>query len=258
MKKNIFYFLTLIFLLSCRPDREPDPINQIIGYVDGFDEFGNELPNTHSIFASVESYYSRVAADTSGKFILYNYVSAGPLSIQFNGDGFNIIKYYVPNVGSGSFPFYLNNKDQKIKLSQSSTTAVQMLTFATNPSLSEIKVSGKLSPAGTPEQPRGYLIFASKSPNVSPENYDKVFGINDKYFYFTNEEGEGLFASESESFTKSLKDISKYGFKKGSVVYLRAYGSSIFTNAYTNLETGKLIFPNLNSLGSNVIAVQVP
>ncbi|MBO9701448.1 MAG: hypothetical protein J7604_14660 [Sporocytophaga sp.] len=258
MKKNIIYFLSLIVLMACRPDRDPDPVNQIIGYVDGYDEFGNELPNTNRIFATVESSNSSAAADTSGKFVLYNYISAGPLNILFTGDGFNVINYYVSNVGSGSIPFYLNNKDQKFKLCQPSTTVVQTLTFTTNPSLSEIKVSGKLSPAGTPEKPRGYLIFASKSPNVSPENYDKVFGINDKYFYFTNEEGEGLFASESETFTKSLKDLQKYGFKKGSIVYLRAYGSSIFTNAYTDLGSGKLIFPNINFLGSNVISVQVP
>ncbi|WP_028979291.1 hypothetical protein [Sporocytophaga myxococcoides] len=258
MKKNIIYFLSLILLLSCRPDRDPDPVNQIIGYADGYDEFGNDLPSGHRLFATVNGSNSSAVADTSGKFVLYNYTTAGSINILFSGDGFNVIRYYVPNVSSGNMPFYLNNKDQKFKLCQPSTTAIQMFTFTTNSSLSEIKVSGKLSPAGTPEQPRGYLIFASKSSKVSYENYDKVFGVNDKYFYFTNEAGEGLYASESETFTKSIRDIQKYGFKKGSIVYLRAYGSSIFTNAYTDLETGKLAFPNLNLLGSNVIAVQVP
>lgn len=244
--------------MSCRPDKDPDPIYEILGYVDGYDEFGNELPNTDRMFVSVESTNSSAMVDTTGKFVVYNYKSSGPINIRFSGDGFNIIKYYVSNFATGDIPFYLNNKDQKFKLCQPSTTAIQMLTFTTDPSLSDIKISGKLLPSGTPDKPRGYLIFASKSPNVSWENYDKVFGINDRYFYYTNDEGAGSYASEGETFTRSLKDVQKYGFKKGSIVYLRAYGSSIFTNAYTDLITGKLVFPNLNSLGSNVIAVQVP
>lgn len=258
MKKNILYFLSLIFLFSCTPDKDPDPTYQIIGYVDGYDEFGNELSSTNRIFASVESTNYSAQADTSGRFVVYNYKDPGPINVLFYGDGFNMVKHYVSTFGTGDIPFYLNDKAQKFKLCQPSTTAIPLLTFTTDPSLSEIKISGKLAPAGTPEMPRAYLIFASKSPNVSFENYDKVFGINDQYFYYNNNEGTGSYASEGETFTRSLKDISKYGFKKGSVVYLKAYGSSLFTNAYTQLETGKLVFPNLNYLGSNVIAVQVP
>jgi hypothetical protein len=243
MKSFVYTFVFSLFLFTaCGGDYDnpdPDTVANINGSVLLFTE-GNALASTNSgMKVSVEGLGSQfsVLTDAAGKFVLEN-VPFGTYNLVYEKEGYGTFKR--PGVEHKAGGTVLTDIPS---LGQLSTTKVT--DFKANPSGLSVQVIATTDPGGNSGNRRYVRFFFSTQSSVSSTNY-QVFS--------------STFISQENPFGRVFtgNELAALGLTPGTVVFIRAYGDSVFSNSYVDPVTNKTVFPNLNPTSAPAVSVTIP
>ena len=93
------------------------------------------------------------------------------------------------------------------------------------------------------------LYSVSPTPTATNRGYVRYFlstdkGVSNTHYKYTSSVLSVLNNNTTGGFTK--EDLLTAGFTSGQTVYLRLYGDSVQSNAYTDPNVGIAVFPNSN------------
>ena len=201
---------------------------KIDGAVKLYDEFNNEQ-DFGGMLVSIEGTNYSAVTDTSGKFELAG-IPYGTYNLVFTKSGFGTFKIDTlnhSNDGDGK-PVVLGT----FQLGQQASTATTGIFFKSG--ADTVKMYVTVNPPGTYFIGRGVRLFYSTDTLVSSSNYMAYSDV--------------LIARDStDVFKFGYQQFQDMGFSSGEKVFVRPYGDAFFSNDYTDITTGKRIFPNLNN-----------
>ena len=116
-------------------------------------------------------------------------------------------------------------------------------------------------PVSSTNSSRGAALFASTSPDVSKDNFEQVYS-GSIYLVQLNPQTYS-YDLKSGLFTLGISTAGR--FKSGQTVYFRLYGAScgctdlLFGGrGYTDPETGKFVYSELNAQPTEVFSLKLP
>jgi hypothetical protein len=146
---------------------------------------------------------------------------------------------------AGSGATTLNGIDY---LGEKSSTVIGNLSSGFNANDSTFTFGCDVSTTPDANHPRSFWLFFNKSSNVSYQNY-----LYTPSTTWTATVGAGIITGYQRN------NFFSNGFASGDSIYMIAYGESIHTNSYTDPETDKKVFPNINMQSpSNVVGFVLP
>lgn len=242
--KNLIYAMLFFSLLitACGgndDDPDPDKVANINGSVLLFTE-GSALAGTNAgMKVSVEGLGAQYSAltDAAGKFVLED-VPFGTYTLIYEKEGYGTFKR--PAVEHKVGGTVLTDIPS---LGQLSTTKVT--DFKANPSGLSVQVIATTDPGGNTGNRRYVRFFFSTQSSVSSTNYQAF---------------SGTFISQENPFGRVFTgaELAALGLTPGTVVFIRAYGDSVFSNSYVDPVTKKTVFPNLNPTSAPAVSVRIP
>ena len=259
MKKSAFFYKTVLivtvissmFLSSCNKDEivQFTSPNDIVGFVSLRDEFGNVLADQSGMKVTITNVSPAVDAftDTNGKYLLSN-IKGGTYNLSYLKKGFGEFKKLSISHLGGNVPSSLGNQN----LWETAKTIVTDIT-ATVGIDNSITISGKSSPVqpnGTSSsQQRRLRLFFGKNTGVTYLNYDATF--NQLLI-----PAPAIGSNGDWSIKLSVANFSP--LKSGDNIKITAYGISPLENAYTDINTNKVIYSGVNQTKSNEVSVALP
>lgn len=221
--------------------------NDIVGFVTLFDEFGNRLPDNAGMKITIENTSPAIEAttDANGKFVL-PLVKAGTYNLAYTKIGFGVFKRLSVTHAGGDLPTSTGNNN----LWQTAQTLISNVTAVAGVGDTVI-ISGKSSPvqpAGTTTTfQRRFRMFFAKAPTaVTYLNYDATFN-------------QILIPAPSSGstgdWTIKLRTANFSPLKAGDNINIIVYGISPLENAYTDIQTNKIIYSGVNNVPSNVVNI---
>jgi hypothetical protein len=242
--KNSTYLILLfsLLILSCNgKDEKPDPdtVASISGSVLLFTE-GSALANNNSgMKVSIEGTNPLVSTvtDANGKFVLEK-VPFGTYTLVYEKDGYGTFKKYDVEHKAGGTMI-----GDTPSLGQVTSTQITDLKITT--SGGSIQLAATTNPAGNSTNRRYLRFFFSTQNTVSSTNYLAV---------------SPTFISQENPFSRTLTaaELTALGLVSGTVIFVRAYGDSFFSNSYMDPLTKKSIYPNLNPTTVPAVSVTIP
>ncbi len=226
----------------------PGPTGQnltgnITGFVNPVDEFGSPVAKA-GVTVTVDNLTPAVSAttDVDGRYTLLN-VPSGTYNLTYSRPGLATFKRFAFGHIGGAVASYLGT----FTLSQVSQLLVGLSasTFAN----SNINIGLSFSSA-PPRTSFPVALFASLSPNLTP--------LTGTPLVVTNFTTTPATTNYQAAFSVGRANLNNAGFPSGSTIYLAAYGSTSSTSAYVDPATGRVVYPALNPVPSNVVAVTVP
>ncbi|MET3125877.1 hypothetical protein ABID42_000979 [Arcicella rosea] len=225
MKKPfIITLFSIFYLFSCSKNADyVNPQSDIIGYVKLYDASGIPLEDNSgvSIIAEQNGKTLSTNSDKAGKFT-FSKLETGTYNFTYSGVNIPTTKKYgVVHTGIG-------------------TNFIGSLNISNNPDFkinsfeAKVAFTGAYNLLGTysKSESRTAIVFFSKSSNVSKEN-----NIHSQAVSLTN----GQFSTSNWA----SSNLTSRGFVLGETIYAIAYPTALYTNAYIDSETGKLIYPAL-------------
>ena len=250
-------FGTAILLTGCKgKDGDPGPAGaagssgqnltgNIVGFVNSVDENGQQLAKA-GVLVTVDGSTPAITAtsDADGRFTLNN-VRNGTYNLTFTRTGYSTFRRLgVGHVGGDQATF--------LGIATLSQVSTQTITSLVSGTLSTNAVNVNLTiNSPTPTTNFRVAFFASTLPNPTPATGTFVTGL-------TFGTGGGPITSYSATFGINRNSFNNAGFASGTTVYLAAFGSTTFFTSYTDLVTGRVVFPTFNATSSPVITVVVP
>lgn len=234
IKKITLLIGVILVLDSCyENDTTPERVgstldSKITGSVVLYDDFSNKV-SPEGMNVTIDGEELTAVTDSGGRFTFKD-VSYGTINFIFSKAGYGTFRVdtFHHKDDNDQSPSVVPVK----RLGALSTTAVTNLfawyfenTLTVNPTI---------LPAGTAENVRVVRFFFGTNPDVNGENYDAVSDL----FEIRN-------ATGAVSFSKSM--LTDMGFTNGQTIYVKAYGDSYISNDYIDMQTGKRVFPNLNT-----------
>ena len=244
LMKNKFYLILLLalpFFTSCKDDEpveEPPAKGNIMGQVILYDEFNNSVSDS-GMTVSVEGTSNFAVTDTGGNFTIAG-VLLGNYTLTYEKPGFGTYKMY--NVE-------LVSRNQTITLGETPELGMKSKTSISNVTL---------APSGT-----DFFFFISTNPisSASTNHYYRMFfatyaGVNYKDYSNYSE----LFTADVDPHinTFTASDFYAMGFISGDEIFARAYGESIYSNAYDDSTLGYRVFPNINITTKPAVSFVLP
>ncbi len=243
MKSFVYPLVFALFLLvSCGgddSDPDPDTVANISGSVLLFTEGSAPASSNSGMKVSVEGLGSQfsVLTDAAGKFVLED-VPFGTYTLLYEKEGYGTFKR--PGLEHKAGGTVLTDIPS---LGQLSTTKVTQLNAS--PNGTGVEVSVTTDPGGNSGNRRYVRFFFSTQSTVSSTNYQVV---------------SGTFISQENPFGRTFTrtELAALGLAPGTVVFIRAYGDSVFSNSYVDPVTNKTVFPNLNPTSAPGVSVTIP
>lgn len=247
MKKTLTALLLLvIFIFSdCTqsnsiPERVGSTLDsKVTGTVTLYNDLQSKV-KAYGMTVSIEGTSYTATTDSGGKYIFKD-VKYGTYSFIFSKPGYGTSRI-------DTFK-HVNNNDQIPSIVPNKTmgaiSSTSITALAAEVDGDTIIIHPSTSPAATRDTARGVRFFYGTSASVSGSNYS---GYSPVYGLKT---GIG-------SVRVGKEDLYKLGFTPGSTVYVKAYGDSFFSSDYLDLNTGKRVFPNLNSITVDAVPVLLP
>jgi hypothetical protein len=242
-------FLALLVAVSifssCTKDNNSNDgilSGDLIGYVKLYEVDGTALANNSGVTVAVEGRNISATTDSTGRYV-FTGLRTGTYNLTFTKSGYGTGKEIGYQFVGGGKVFHETSSISKIP-----SFKITKLTASTN--YSE-RISFTVTLSGTLPSKGAVAIFVGTTPSVSsdPANYIDYAIIN-------------LYSSTSTSANTSIytSNLASYGISKGQTVYITAYSApyNYYAGSYTDLATGRSIFPALDFTPSNVVSVVVP
>jgi len=243
--------ISSMFISSCSRDEvvEFTNPNDLIGFVSLRDEFGNVLADQSGMKVTLtnSSPIIETSTDTNGKY-QFSKIKGGTYNLSYTKNGFGEFKKLSISHLGGDAPTSLGNQN----LWETAKTVISDIT-ATVGSDNMITISGKSSPVqpnATPaSQQRRFRLFFGKNAGVTYLNYDATFNQILIPAPASGSNGDWSLKLSAANFSP---------LKSGDNVKIVGYGISPLENAYTDINTNKVIYSGVNATKSNEISVTLP
>lgn len=201
---------------------------KIFGDVYLFDDLNNnEL--REGMMVEIKGNGFTALTDSAGRYSFSN-VPFGTYSITYSKEGYGTYQldtfYHKQNVDDT--PTII----PRFALGRISTTSITGLDISIVGDT--VKVNPFISPAGDYSNPRGVRLFYGTSDAVAGNNYDAHSDV----YRIRNSTGVIKIGKT---------ELYAMGFTSGTTVFVKAYGEAFTANDYTDVATGKRVFPNLNT-----------
>jgi len=209
---------------------------------------GSQPETRDSIVVSIDSTSFKTITDSNGIWSIPG-LGAGTFNFTFTKSGYSttrLLQYGFAGTGSKSLG--------TINLCQPPSFSVSTLWHWNSADTNRIRIGIKLSDLTISDSNAPYRVFlfygADSSVSSSPANYKSV-STNVMSFE------KGI---DSTSIILTAQSLVNYGFIEGDAVYIAAYTANAGStnSAYTDPETGKTVYVNINPARSNSIKVIVP
>ena len=255
MKKSAFILLLMsaFAILSCKKaqlgDLAPEP--ELKGVVIRYDE-GSKMIENSGIKVLIENSNPEISAitDAQGNFSLPLRNLPEFFTVAFEKEGVGTYKEYFRRAGADLYSKRPNGEyglltgTQTFQVGSKSTVIVNDLA-------AEV-VNGKLK-----------LNFTISSPNTTGEKYVRVLLQKDLPSLSLNTVANSI---KNVGSTLSVQNgnnsfefcmscfMSCHEYAPGDKIYITAYGESLYSNWYTDLQSGQWKFPNINFVENNPVA----
>lgn len=183
---------------------------------------------------------------TSGKYVLAN-IPYGSYALRFSRNDMGTYKL-----------FNITHQYNSANPSQGTTISTAQLGL-----LSTTEVTGLVYAGNTYNGAPGaaFTLTVNPDPNTNNRAYFRIFVSTDagvsKDAYGVATELRSLISNNATiGFTKD--DLTLLGLSTGQTVYIRVYGDSFQANVYTDPDTGKKVYPNLNDKTVAAVSFVVP
>jgi hypothetical protein len=224
-------FLGLMFN-SCKKEvgpAGPDHTGNIIGFVTLYNSNGEKLNNGEGVEVSIDGNNPiSVNTDSIGKYQLDN-IKTGVYDLTFSKDSFSSYKRIGLQFIGGTDPVVSN-----ASLYVSSKNVISNLTLAVVNS--QVRAYGNIGHTGYYGY---YRYYIGLDASVSNTNYYSTGTLS-------------LLGTTFNAFINT--DL----YSSGSSIYILIYGITSGDAGYQDITTGDIIYPSLNTVGSNVASIIVP
>lgn len=244
-RKHIAGLLCVAVIASCNnPNETPAPASgPLSGTVQVWDDKTTTLTDNSGVTITVDDLTgTSTTTDAAGKY-------------SFANLPYNLHDFTISKTGYGTYKLFGVSHVSStngtvlpaIQFGKQATTSVTSLTVSGNTYNGTPGVSLLYSVAPTPTgSNRGYVrYFLSTDKGVSNTNYTYASPV----FSALNNNVTGGFGKE---------DLLTAGFTTGQTVYVRLYGESVQSNAYTDPNVGVRTFPNINTTTVAAVSFVMP
>ena len=255
MKRSAFILLSIsaLVILSCTKSQieRSIPESELKGIVMVYDE-GSKMIDNNGVKVLIENSNPEISAitDAQGNFSLPLKNVPELFTVAFEKEGVGTYKQYFKRSGEELYSkrpngdYGLFNGTQTYQIGSKSSVIVNDLT-------AEV-VNGKLK-----------LNFNISSPNATGEKYVRVLLQKDLPSLSLNTVANSIknvgstltVQNGNNSFEFCMSCfMSCHEYSTGDKIYITAYGDALYSNWYTDLQSGQWKFPNLNFVENNPVA----
>jgi hypothetical protein len=228
------FFLILMQAAACR--KKDDETNTLRGSISGtvqtWDDKLSTINDKQGITVSLLNTINvTTTTDADGKF-RFEDMPYDTYNISFSKPGYGtFIVWGAAHPNSSSPQTIIPN----VNFGINATTTVSNLTVTGNTFNGEpgVNFTHSFFPAPSTLNKSYFRYFFSTSPFVSSTNYSAYSSVR-----------SASVNAGSGGFTNA--ELTAMGFTAGQTIYVHLYGESVISNDYTDPNTGKRIFPNIN------------
>jgi len=257
MKKSTFILLLIsaLLILSCKKSKTeysiPEPEPELKAKVILYDEGSKTIDNS-GIKVLVENSNPEISTttDSKGNFTLSLKSARDVFAIVFEKEGIGTYKEYFKKSGADLYSKQLSGDYTLLSGMQTYEVGSKSSVIVNN--LSAEVINGKLK-----------FNFDITSPNITGEKYIRVLlqkdlpnlSLNTVSHNIRNIANTMAVQNGNNSFEFCMSCfMSCHEYVTGDKIYITAYGDAFYSNAYTDLQSGRWKFPNLNLVENNPIA----
>jgi hypothetical protein len=247
--KNLFTqaiiaFAVLFTFNACKKEStNPEPTgtkSKLTGTVQLWDDKVDFNLDKSGVTVSIDGVPS-TTTDANGRYSFDNLIN-DIYTITFTKAGYGTCKLVGINHAYNAAGTTVPNKS----LGKISTTKVDAFSYNNNTfnGAPGASFTYTLNPAPSVNNKGFVRYFLSKSASVSNTNYEAFTEV--KSYSSNNIAGF------------SVDDLAALGFQSGQTVYIKMYGDSFISNDYDDPNSGKRIFPNLNTSSPAAVSFVIP
>ncbi len=222
----------------------------IVGFVNPVDEDGNPVSKSGVAVTVLNTNPQLVqTTDANGRYEFAN-LSSGTYNFSFSRPDIGLYKTYgFAHVG-GDQPSFANLRtfstiSRTVVISATASAPMYNPTFGNYVPVTVSLYSPSASNSQSPY--RRVVLYASTTPGVTAATGTFVR----EYYIYT---GGG-----SNDFQVTRAEMNAAGFTSGTPVYGVLYGAPYYYNtSYTDIVTGRTVYPGLNMTGSQPVSFFVP
>ncbi len=204
----------------------PKLTGELTGYAGLVSNDGILLPDRSGILVEVEGTSFSSTTDPTGRYFISGLVS-GTYTLSWTKSGYGIQKHMGYQFVGGGRTFH-----ELIFLGEIPLYTAQINVRPTIGS-DQVTISGSFNGIGNLADRRVRLFFGS-TENVSFDPYLNIFSVY----------GQG--SASSWTINLPLINIRRLGVASGTTIWIIAYSDSWISSFYTDIETGKKVFPDIN------------
>lgn len=241
--------LMAVLMVSCKKDPVTPTVTggKLTGNIQTWDDKTTSTTDQAGITVAVTNttgYTATATTDATGKYSFDN-LPYDIYDFTLSKSGYGTLKVYgVANTNGGTG---VTTIVPTIGFGKLSTTTVTSLSVSGNTFNGQPGVTFNygISPAPSTSSRAFVRYFLSTSATVSNTNYTAFSTL----YNFSN-------LSNVTGF--SANDLIGMGFTSGQTVYVKMYGDSFKSNEYQDPNTGKWVFPNINTTTAAAVSFIVP
>lgn len=241
---KLLYILLIPILFGCEGSTGPEGPEgpalkgSIAGFVIPVSADGEFVSDKSGIAVTIEGTSQTTTTKSDGSFI-FSGISSGVYTLAYAKAGFGLSKTVAYQYIGGGTSFI-----GTVYICEPPTFTVSDLSAGTTSSSIKITLSESFTTS------KRVQIFISPNSNVSkdPKKYSYSTGLITTY------------PSGTTNFTISVTSFRDAGISAGNEAFLVVYPATdgTKTSGYTDLETGRIIYTNLNNAPSNIIRLIAP
>jgi hypothetical protein len=243
IKSLLILWLAATIVVACKKDNSTEnPKETVTGYVFYYDINGSRSSDNSGIAVSIEGDTVSTTTNSSGRWTISN-LETGTYTFAFSKPGYGTMKVFGKNLAGG----YQSVDTMALYPIPQYTITIPV---DSAPPAGGIYVYGIFH--GTLPSAPGFHMFFGKDSNVSADQ------ATYSYDYASSMTG----AVESIPFEVVFPNelFTQHGFASGDTVYVVAYTDYLIqltynsegTAKYLDMNTNKIVYPNINPAKSNV------